>query len=296
MTWIKSRLVLPDGSPVRGEQVTATVMTAPNWVHDDGRAVGGASTHTDRDGMWYLNLMPYTQVEPPVDAHMYYQVNEGGQLWNVRVPPPPEPPPADWPPDEPWQPIWLRELIFDEPPPPQQQLWQLGGLADVAGEVTNAPDGTALVKRGGMWRVLPYQLAALADVDPATAANPVLGAPLVWLGAERGWGQVEATPPTPPTPSGMWRIYDPGPEVDPGGYTVRLELVHADPERGVVVDWGDGTTGTELPPGQTTTDHTYEEAGGYPITATYFDGESLEPETGTDDWCDIPYPRGGTHP
>lgn len=32
MTWIKSRLVLPDGSPVRGEQVTATVMTGPNWV------------------------------------------------------------------------------------------------------------------------------------------------------------------------------------------------------------------------------------------------------------------------
>src|SRR5690606_2214890 len=151
-----------------------------------GRAVGGASTHTDRDGMWYLNLMPYTQVEPPVDAHMYYQVNEGGQLWNVRVPPPPEPPPEDWPPDEPWQPIWLRELIFDEPPPPRQQLWQLGGLADVAGEVTNAPDGAAPPKRGGSWRGRRAQLAAGADLAPATRARPGHGPPRPWPGPAAG--------------------------------------------------------------------------------------------------------------
>ena len=293
MTWVKSRLVLPDGSPVRGAEVTATVMTGPNWLHDDGRTIGNATTHTGRDGMWFLNLMPYTQVEPPTDAHMYYQVNEGGQAWNIRVPPPPEPPPDDWPPNKPWSALWLRDLIFDEAPPAKQtQLWQLSGLADVAGEVATAPDGTALVKRGGMWRVLPYELAALADVDPATVANPVVGAPLVWLGSERGWGQLQAEP-EPPTPAGQWRIYDPGPGADPSGYTVRLELVDRDPERAVTVDWGDGGPVSTLSPEQTTTDHTYMPMpGGYPITATYTDGEPLEPATSTDDWCEVPYPRG----
>lgn len=41
MTWIKSRLVLPDGSPVRGEQVTATVARQVR-----ARWVGAPALHT----------------------------------------------------------------------------------------------------------------------------------------------------------------------------------------------------------------------------------------------------------
>lgn len=294
MTWVQSRLVYPDGSPVRGQQITATVMTGPNWLQDNGRALGGATTHTQRDGMWWLNLMPYTQVEPPADAHMYYQVDEGGQQWNIRVPPPPTPAPDDWPPGEPWEPFWLRDLVFEEPPPPKSRLWQLSGLADVSGDLATAPEGAALVKHAGLWRSLPYQLGALLDVDPATAANPRPGQPLVWLGTDRGWGQPDATPPTPPEITGMWRIGDPGPETDPSGYTVRLELVHPDPQRPVLIDWGDSTTPTTLAPGEHRADHQYPPMpGGYPVSASYTDGTPLEPETDDDSWCQLPYDREG---
>src|SRR5690606_11848286 len=162
MTWVQNRLVYPDGTPVRGRLVVATLMAGPSWIAcEGGRAVGSAETHTDGNGLWQLQLMPYTQAEPPADEAMYYRVDEGEQQWNIRVPAPPNPEPDDWPPNQPWEPFWLRHLVVD-PPPPKRQEWRLGGLADVSG--TPAEDGDVLTWHQGQWEpaTLPVPTTELA--------------------------------------------------------------------------------------------------------------------------------------
>src|SRR5690606_760119 len=129
--------------------------------------------------------------EPPADEAMYYRVDEGEQQWNIRVPAPPNPEPDDWPPNQPWEPFWLRHLVVD-PPPPKRQEWRLGGLADVSG--TPAEDGDVLTWHQGQWEpaTLPVpttELAALTDVDSDSVENAAVGSVLTYLGGGL-WGAV----------------------------------------------------------------------------------------------------------
>lgn len=93
MTWVRSQILRPDGSPVVGQCVTAVLIAPASWLSTGaGQASGKVRTNTDVTGTWRLDLLPYTAFEDS-DA-VYYEIHEGPgkPVWTIRVPPAGEPP------------------------------------------------------------------------------------------------------------------------------------------------------------------------------------------------------------
>lgn len=280
MTVVKNRLVYPDGTAHAGQRIVATLMSGPNWLEgpDEGRALGWVETYTDQGGLWSLDLMPYTQVEPPADEDMYYRVDEGEQQWNIRVPP-----------FNDGGSLWLKDLVID-PPPPRRQTWRLGGLEDVSNQ--RPADGEILVYQGGQWvpsdlPVPTTELAALTDVDGATLPTAAIGTPLSYLGGGM-WGVlVDDDDPTTASLT-FYADYDPD---DPEGRTIAVELRSRAEGAEVVIDWDDGSDTTLLDPDTNTASHRYR-AGTYELYIAYADGsEEGQPVLGSQDVVVIPNPN-----
>lgn len=164
MTWIKSRLLRPDGRAVEGRCVTATLMTRPSWLSNaQGQVLGRVSTNTDAAGLWRLDLLPYTAFEDQLAACIYYRISEGGsQVWSVRVPPVLDPETE----------LWMRDVLIDEPQCPQSwvSINKLARLQDVDTEsVLGAKPGDFLVMlANGQWGASrgPLPLAVTWTPDP----------------------------------------------------------------------------------------------------------------------------------
>lgn len=315
---VRNRLTYPNAEPVTGERVKLTMVVYEGWRTEpsEGRVVGTSYAWTDADGIWTTRLLPYTAFEPDLQDSVYVQVYEQGQyVGDARIPPP------RWPGDT----RWLRELLPDQPPAgggrwrPVSQLhdlsdvartppvegdvlvyrdgqWQpepapaaateLGSLTDVDGDtVDDAHDGSVLIKRGGVWTAVPLALPALVDVDNASVAAAEPGDKLEYLGSEKGWGVAEEPSPGPDALEGSFS--DPGAETSGDGMTTRITLTARDPSLNVLVDWGDGTGETALPPGQNSVDHTYAWEDSYSVWAHY-EGHN---DGGISDLVEIPYPR-----
>lgn len=105
MTWIKSHLLRPDGSPIEGQCVTATLMLKPSWLRNaTGQVVHRLFTNTDAAGLWRLDLLPYTQFEHQLEECIYYRITEGDRTtWNIRVPEVADPATE----------LWLRDVVVD---------------------------------------------------------------------------------------------------------------------------------------------------------------------------------------
>lgn len=151
MTWIKSTLQRPNGRPLEGVCVTAILMIRPGWTGDrHGQIVGEVTARTDQLGVWRLDLLPYNAFDPDLADYAYYQVDEGtGALWNIRVPPVPDPTSE----------LWLRDVLIDTVPttPPWRPIGRLADLSDVdlAG-LDQAVPGSVLVYLGnGVWGIGP---------------------------------------------------------------------------------------------------------------------------------------------
>lgn len=165
MTWVKSRLVRPDGKPVEGQCVTATLVVRPSWLANaTTQVIGRTSTNTDADGYWRLNLLPYTDFEGQVAACVYYRINEGGpQIWNVRVPPV----------EDPATELWMRDILIDPVECPDRFIGinMLSRLHDVDGNsIRNAKPGDFLIKLpSGLWGAghgpLPLTVTWTPDPD-----------------------------------------------------------------------------------------------------------------------------------
>ncbi|MBB3665910.1 hypothetical protein FB384_004869 [Prauserella sediminis] len=145
---LKSRLLSPDGTPVVGEQVTATLMSRPSWIVSPsrGRAIGSVTVHSDVNGYWRMSLLPHTEFEIGESGpYVWYQVTEGDTVtWSVRF-------------DDSDTEVWLKDRLIDTPRPDPQwtAIDTLATLHDVAREVADAPDGSVLVKRDGVWTAEP---------------------------------------------------------------------------------------------------------------------------------------------
>lgn len=109
MTWVKSRLVDPAGSPIEGVCVKAALVMKPTWLADaSSQVVSRAMTHTGPDGVWRLNLVPFTAYESQLAGCAFYHVTEDTRpptLTAIRVPEADET-------DE----LWMRDLVFDPDP------------------------------------------------------------------------------------------------------------------------------------------------------------------------------------
>ncbi len=106
MTWVKSELLRPDGTPIVGQCVTAILIAAAPWLTTGtGQANGTVSTNTDATGLWRLDLLSYVDFEAP--DTVFYEIHEGRDMpvWTIRVPP------AGLPPIE----YWMRDLLAQTP-------------------------------------------------------------------------------------------------------------------------------------------------------------------------------------
>lgn len=143
MTWVKSRLVAPSGAPIEGACVKATLVSKPTWLADStSQVVSRAMTHTGPDGMWRLNLIPYTAYESQLAACSYYHIIEGTNpptVTDIRVPEVGD-----------GEELWMRDLVFDPDPCSGSGGWTpintLARLHDVdAGSLALAKPGDFLV-------------------------------------------------------------------------------------------------------------------------------------------------------
>lgn len=109
MTWVKSRLVGPTGSPIEGACVKAALVQRPTWLENSTSQVASrAMTHTGPDGIWRLDLLPYTSYESQLAGCAFYRITEGTSppiVTTIRVPEAAEG-------DE----LWMRDLVFDPDP------------------------------------------------------------------------------------------------------------------------------------------------------------------------------------
>ena len=108
MTWVKSELLRPDGTPMVGQCVTAVLIAPTPWLTTGtGHAAGTVRTNSDAAGLWRLDLLPYTDFEVP--NTVYYEIHEGIEMpvWTIRVPPPGLPPIE----------YWMRDLLVQTPLP-----------------------------------------------------------------------------------------------------------------------------------------------------------------------------------
>lgn len=270
MTILKSRLVTPDGAPIVGRRVTATLMTRPSWISkpdNGGRALGSVTGYTDACGMWRIELMPVTQFEDP--DYVWYQIDEGGeQTWRVRF-------------EESEGEVWLKDKLVDPPPPPPDYVAidKLGSLHDVDRDsVEHAPEGAVLVKRDGQWKAeMPGfakdRLSELYDVDQSVSWATYQDT-LTYLGSSRGWG---VDKPKPPTISASLD-YD---SEDPMAVWVTVNSF--DRAKQLFIYWGDESEDTPIPEPEQYS-HTYTAAGDYYLSVYYPDGESV-------DWPTTPVPK-----
>lgn len=109
MTWVKSRLVGPTGLPIEGVCVKAALVSTPTWLVNSTSQVGGrAMTHTGPDGLWRLDLLPFTSFESQLAGCAYYRITESASppiVTTIRVPEA-----ADG------EELWMRDLVFDPDP------------------------------------------------------------------------------------------------------------------------------------------------------------------------------------
>ena len=284
MPVVKSRITLPDGTPAVRVRVNLRVLATPKW-HSDGTGVtlGRASVWTGQDGWWQVNLLPHTAYED--HEFVYVEVTEFGPAGSrcvsyIRVP-------------NEAGPLLMRSILVN-PPPPDGRCWRpvnsLGDLWNVDDDADQPPEGAALVVTGGQWtagQAGVSRLVALADVDADSVAAAQPGDPLVYLGSAKGWGVQRDT-----VAGLVFLLSDPGPGVDPGGWTVRLTLKQRQPDVAVTVDWGD-LASTDMPPDIQQADHTYPaEPADYFVGAVYADGSGQPgtPEDGNDN-PHLPLPR-----
>jgi hypothetical protein len=250
VTWVKSQLVGPDGSPVVGACVTARVMTQPTWMGNrQSQVIGQVRANTDGTGVWRMNLLPHTQFE--TTQYVYYEVSEGRGLptWMIRVPFVPDPNAE----------LWLRDLIIDTPPSVSTpwtplsatdlQLQSLQIDADVA-----APGQVVGTQQDGTLGLMPIALTALLDVDEESLAAAKPGDQLVMLPTGR-WG----------VSSGMFLVdvqWEPDPDHCCGVYLT----VHGGSGKGVRVLWGDDASPTNAP-AEEPVRHIYPRPGLYSLVA-----------------------------
>lgn len=285
---VRSRITYPDGDPATMVRVAIRIIASPHW-HADGTGVtlGLSTTWTGRDGWWESNVVPYTVFED--DRYVYAEVVEQGpgsacHRYYLRVPDVPGP-------------LLMRDLLINPPDPgpdPGPDGWRpissLGDLRNVDRDADAPTDGAVLVWERGEWR--PGQasastLAQLTDVDAGSVADAKPGDPLVWLGADRGWGVSR------PAPAVELRFRAGDDSTDPTGYTLALTLTSRTAGRPVTVDWGDMSTGL-LDAATDTASHRYAPPGGdVSLLVAYGDdgGEIGQPEAGSSDFFTIPFPR-----
>lgn len=194
MTWIKSSLQRPDGRPLEGVCVTAALMTRPGWRADGhGQIFGEVTTRTDSDGLWRLDLAPYTNFEAELIDFVYYQIDEGsGTLWKARVPPVADPTTE----------LWLRDVLIETAPstPGWRPISMLGQLFNVDNAADAPHEGDVLFAQDGQWVAGPLQhrFVDLTDVDPGGMDLAQPGDPVVYLGGGRIGVQPSGAPLTSP--------------------------------------------------------------------------------------------------
>lgn len=250
-TIVKNRLQYPTGEPRSGEKVEFLVRAVTDWREDHtGRVVSTANTWTNADGCWRIPLLPWTAYQ--AQRNTVVEVREGGMTTgHIQVSPPEE-----------GAERWMRDLIVDPPPPPNpwQPISRLADLHDVDhASLDNAPEGSVLVKRGGMWRAELPRLETLSDIDDPSVTWAQYQDPLINLGDHR-WGTTRFAPIVigfglvdPANANELWfegTQYTPGYEVE---YRVQ-------PGMDAYVRWGD--------PAQRLT-YTFGAAGTYLMQVRY---------------------------
>lgn len=190
MTWVKSRLVDPTGSPIEGACVKAALVNKPSWLADaTSQVVSRAMTHSGPDGLWRLNLIPYTAYESQLANCAFYHITEGTKpptLTVIRVPEAGE--------DEE---LWMRDLVFDPDPCSRSGGWTaintLARLHDVdARSLALAKPGDFLVMLpNGKWGAargpMPLSVTWYPDENDLFTINIVV-AGFGGAGARLGFG------------------------------------------------------------------------------------------------------------
>lgn len=279
MTIVKSQLLLPDQCPLPGAQVTATMRATPSWLKNrDGRVLGTVETYTNAEGWWRMDLMPVNEVE--TSEFVFYEITEAGRTRHfITVPEPSGTPGEEW---------LLRDLLVDRPPDPPDGRWRpidrMSKLQDVDKALDTAPEGSVLIKRGGLWSFGPHALSALVDVDAASVAVAPIGAKLEYLG-QKGWG----VPTDEPTGTAKYTVGDD--TSDPTGMTVLVTITDRPEDRPIRVDWLDGDAISDLPVGTATASHPYMSAGQKFPDVFYADGEHESAEPEDDGSATLPFPR-----
>src|SRR5690625_2651050 len=204
LTTVRSTLIGPDGRPLAGREIIAVLRAAPSWLGDrTGRVVDTARTRTDRDGHWYLKLLPNKYLEPPTNEAgeptptSYYEISENGLISTALVPGAGEH--VDCPDEQEPCTVWLRDILINGPQPgpvPWAPIDTLGKLHNVTPDADDPKRGQVLVFNGQVWEPKttqagsgPTRLDELEDVD---ARNPTQGQTLTYQDQE--W--VAGTPTT----------------------------------------------------------------------------------------------------
>lgn len=84
MTLVRSKAERPDGTPVAGVRVAASLTPKATWLADGtAQIITVAETTTSATGAWALNLIPQSELEMPDSA---YRIQVGGWTFYVQVP------------------------------------------------------------------------------------------------------------------------------------------------------------------------------------------------------------------
>ena len=212
MTWIKSQLLAPDGTPIEGCCVTATLVPPPGWLDDaTGRVTSRAMTHSDINGLWRLNLLPTTRMEAPTAYRVVESCTDA--VWYIDVP---ESTDED-------EELWLRELLVtppgSQPPPGTPVARRLADLTDVDREslASALPGDRLILLPSGKWGAehsaqLTVRWSPVVD-DLSSITVEVLGFSASGVRIQWGDGATTDTTSTDPIP----HTY-----AEPGVYTVTV--------------------------------------------------------------------------
>lgn len=210
MTWIKSQLFAPDGTPIEGCCVTATLVPPPGWLNDaTGRVTSRAVTHSDSNGLWRLNLVPITHFEESCAYRVVETCTDA--VWHIHVP-------ENIDEDEE---LWLRDLLVPNPTPQQSSclntVQRLADLVDVDRQSLAAavPGDRLVLLPSGKWGA-EHSAALTLHWQPvndnlAAVTATVLG--FSTAGVRLDWGDGTTTDTTSTDPVG--HTY-----TDPGVYTI----------------------------------------------------------------------------
>jgi hypothetical protein len=229
VTWVKSTLLQPDGSPVVGRSITAVLVADQSWLADhSGQVLRTIRDNTNESGIWRMQLLPSADFESA--DYVYYQIHEGRDMpaWTIRVPRTSSAT-AEY---------WMRDLVVDIPPG-RPDAWRaidtIGRLHNVDASADQPAGGAVLRFRDGTWLPRPLLLSELDDVDADSLRHAVAGDQLVML------------------PNGKWGVtrdaavlaldWEPDDEHENGAWVT----VHGASTRGARVHWGDGSDPTDVP-------------------------------------------------